>query len=77
MEFLYNLPEPLRRPVSTRIPELGPGSASANLRVVLMNLEVGGYFNYSPPREMDASARAFAAEALANLWYDGLQPPPS
>jgi AcrR family transcriptional regulator len=49
----------------------------ARLRVVLLNLQIGGYFNHSPPGEMDAAARALAADALTTIWYRALQPSPS
>jgi AcrR family transcriptional regulator len=47
----------------------------ARLRIVLLILQIGAYYNLTPPSEMDAGARALAAEALANIWYPALQAP--
>lgn len=47
----------------------------ARLRIVLLNLQVAGYYNHTPPRDMDAHARALAADVFANMWYHALRAP--
>jgi AcrR family transcriptional regulator len=48
----------------------------AELRILLMSLQLARFFVYSPPRELVDADRAFIADVLTNVWYDGLAPRP-